>query len=150
MTAIPQLTTESAKAYAAFVAYAQLGPERSHEGVARRCSKSIGLIHRWSRTHSWVTRVRAYDAELVEAAAEQHRAQYLADLEAHRTRSMQMGRALFALAAKLLNRLQAEIETVEVNANTLTLCAKAIVTAADLEAHALGIEQLFAQFDEPL
>jgi hypothetical protein len=55
---------ESAKAYDAFSAYANLGPQRSLAAVGKELGKSEGLIERWSRRYDWGTRVRAFDAHL--------------------------------------------------------------------------------------
>src|SRR3954447_21109483 len=52
---------ESAKAYAAFACYRDLGPERSTRKVAQRLGRSVALIQRWSRRHAWVARAGAYD-----------------------------------------------------------------------------------------
>ena len=54
---------ESAKAYEAAKIYFETGAERSCESVSQRCSKSIALIWRWSKRHSWVFRAEQYDKE---------------------------------------------------------------------------------------
>lgn len=56
--------TETPKAFAAFCAYRDLGPERSIEKVGQKLGKSKALIERWSRKHEWVSRVVAYDVRL--------------------------------------------------------------------------------------
>ena len=52
---------ESAQAFAAFSAYLEMGPERSIRAVSQELGKSKTLIDRWSRTHNWVERCRAWD-----------------------------------------------------------------------------------------
>jgi hypothetical protein len=59
-----QQPRESAKAFAAFSLYLSLGPERSLAEVARKLSKSEGLIARWSSKFDWPARVAAYAAHL--------------------------------------------------------------------------------------
>lgn len=54
---------ESTPAYAAFVAYRDMGAERSCAKVARELGKSCTLVTRWSARHRWVERVTAWDAE---------------------------------------------------------------------------------------
>ena len=55
---------ESAKAFAGFTTYADLGPKRSLAAVGQALGKSVGLIERWSRRHDWVNRAQAHDAHL--------------------------------------------------------------------------------------
>jgi len=54
---------ESAKAFAAFVVYRDMGEERSLEKVAQELGKSVSLLQRWSSQHEWVTRVLAWDTD---------------------------------------------------------------------------------------
>ncbi len=65
---------ESAKAYAAFVVYRDMGLERSIQKVAQKCAKSCSLLKRWSSDYAWVDRAWDYDRHLQELrlrAAEQ-------------------------------------------------------------------------------
>lgn len=56
---------ESDVAYAAFVAYRDMGAEvRSVRGVAQKLAKSRSLISRWSQTHDWADRVQAWEQHL--------------------------------------------------------------------------------------
>jgi hypothetical protein len=73
--AFDQQPNESAKAFAAFNAYLQLGAQRSTAAVAKELQKSEQLIRRWCTRHRWVERCEAYDRHLV---AKQHEAQELA------------------------------------------------------------------------
>jgi hypothetical protein len=57
---------ESAKAYAAFRAYLESGPERSLAAVAQKLGKSKTMIERWSRKFDWTARVLAHAAHLAE------------------------------------------------------------------------------------
>ena len=59
-----QQPKESAKAFAAFSLYLNLGPQRSLAEVARKLNKSEGLIARWSSKFDWPARVGAYAAHL--------------------------------------------------------------------------------------
>lgn len=52
---------ESLKAFGAFQMYLEMDVQRSLDAVAQKCSKSIGLINRWSGAHQWVERVRAWE-----------------------------------------------------------------------------------------
>lgn len=55
-----QKPDESAKAFAAFSEYLNMGPQRSLEGVSRKVGKSKALMERWSKRHNWVARVEAH------------------------------------------------------------------------------------------
>jgi len=64
-----KLETETAKSYAAFCLYRDLGPsKRSYEAVTSVLHPgkpgNISGICRWSRTHNWQERVEAWDKEL--------------------------------------------------------------------------------------
>jgi hypothetical protein len=55
---------ESAKAYAAWTVYRDLGPERSLRKTAQMyygCIKNVHQLARWSRKFDWVERARAFD-----------------------------------------------------------------------------------------
>jgi hypothetical protein len=71
-----QQPRESAKAFAAFSLYLNLGAERSTAAVANKLAKSEQLIRRWSAKFAWIVRVAAHGAhyaiierEAVEAVA---------------------------------------------------------------------------------
>lgn len=55
---------ESAQAYEAFSIYLGMGAERSLSAVAKKLSKSLPLIKRWSREKEWQERIRAYDNDV--------------------------------------------------------------------------------------
>ena len=62
---------ETAKAYAAFCAYRDLGSSRSLDAAfaqAKGCQKGVkrvsGFWQRWSRDNHWINRAEAYDAHL--------------------------------------------------------------------------------------
>jgi hypothetical protein len=61
-----QQPRESAKAFAAFREYLELGPERSLDMVAQKLSKSATVIKRWSAKYDWQMRIRAHAAHLAE------------------------------------------------------------------------------------
>ncbi len=70
-----QKPNESAKAFAAFNAYLQLGAQRSTQAVANQLQKSEQLIRRWCTKYAWVERANAYEKHLI---ATQNAAQELA------------------------------------------------------------------------
>src|ERR1039457_4817385 len=62
--AFEQLPKESAKAFAAFSLYLNLGAERSTREVGKQLGKSEGLIERWAAKFDWTSRVAAHAAHL--------------------------------------------------------------------------------------
>jgi hypothetical protein len=64
--AFEQLPKESAKAFAAFSLYLNLGAERSLAAVAQKLSKSEQLLKRWSVKYDWQARVKTHGAHLSE------------------------------------------------------------------------------------
>ena len=71
-----QLPKESAKAFAAFTAYLNLGPERSVATVGEQLGKSGSLLERWAKRFDWTARAHAHAAHL--AAVEREAAEALA------------------------------------------------------------------------
>lgn len=65
-----QQPNETAKAFAAFSLYLNLGPERSLEAVRRKCGKSSRLIQKWSSRWNWTERVEAHTAYLAKVERE--------------------------------------------------------------------------------
>jgi hypothetical protein len=59
-----QQPRESAKAFAAFSLYLNLGAERSTAKVAKQLAKSKQLVRRWSAKFGWSDRVAAHGAHL--------------------------------------------------------------------------------------
>ena len=55
---------ESAKAFAAFSEYLNMGAGRSLGAVAQRLHKSVTMLGRWSRKYDWPARVQAHGAHL--------------------------------------------------------------------------------------
>ncbi len=62
--AFEQQPRESAKAFAAFRAYLEIGPERSLAAVAEKLGKSKVMMEKWSRKFDWAARVAAHGAHL--------------------------------------------------------------------------------------
>jgi hypothetical protein len=58
-----RLVKESAPAFAAFVRYRDMGPDRSLARVARELGKSTTIVERWSARDHWVARVAAWEVE---------------------------------------------------------------------------------------
>ncbi len=56
--------TESEPAFAAFMAYREMGLDRSIRAVAAKLERSLTLIGGWSSKHDWPARAAAWDRQL--------------------------------------------------------------------------------------
>jgi hypothetical protein len=143
-----QLPTESAKAYAAFVAYAEMGSQRSQEAVSQQLSKSRQIISRWSAQHRWQERVRQYDAAVLEEHNAALRAKRNQEIERLRQDALldaktlrQLGRGLSARLGETIKDMKAgDIEPKHV-ASLLRTVAQSLEAATDIDAAALGIDE---------
>lgn len=99
---------ETDPAWAAFIAYRDMGLDRSTAKVSRQVGKNKGLMDRWSSRHGWVERVAAWDAERDRVKREAE----LDETEAMGRRHAQQAQALLqvltAPAVALIKRLQDE------------------------------------------
>jgi prophage DNA circulation protein len=143
-----QLPNESAKAYAAFVAYAEMGSQRSLEKVCQRYAKSIPVLKRWSAQHHWQERVRQYDAAVLEEHNAALRAKRNQEIERLRQDALldaktlrQLGRGLSARLGETIKDMKAEdIEPKHV-ASLLRTVAQSLEAATDIDAAALGVDE---------
>ena len=95
--AFEQQPMESAKAFAAFTAYLNLGPERSVATVGEQLGKSGSLLERWAKRFDWTARVQAHAAHLaavereaVEAVARGKSAEWMTRQQELREREWEM------------------------------------------------------------
>lgn len=166
---IPRHPDESARAYAARVEYVTMGPQRSLEKLAdqRRIkggSKAITPLREWSVRYGWADSARQYDEQVsyltVQEAVDRHRA----DLEAHRKKAMDAGQALYAVAGQLIKTINAALanprkiegrdgkmytlHSIDITSSTFGIAARAMTTALDLEAHALGVDDVLGKLND--
>lgn len=81
---------ESAKAYAAFACYRDLGEDRSLLATGERLKKHPDFLAKWSSRHRWVARAKAFDTHVAILAA----AQAVDDHVATKARHAAAGKAL--------------------------------------------------------
>jgi hypothetical protein len=144
-----QLPTESAKAYAAFVAYAEMGSQRSQEAVSQQLSKSRQIISRWSAQHRWQERVRQYDAAVLEEHNAALRAKRNQEIERLRQDALldaktlrQLGRGMSGKLGETIRNMQpGDIEAKHV-ASLLRTIAQSLEAATNIDAAALGIDEV--------
>lgn len=155
---LPRLDGESTKAYTARREYVLMGPQRSQEAVSKRLGKSRQLMYRWATQYNWTDSARQYDEQISYLTVQQAAEQYQADLAAHRKRAMDASKNLLILAGQLSEAMNTALKSprtvrgedgkvyklhnIEITAGTLGTISKALTTSLDLEAHALGLDQL--------
>ena len=109
-----QQPRESDKAFAAFRAYLDMGPQRSLRDLTRKLDKSLTVLGGWSAKFDWPARVQAHSAHfaMVERqAAEKATALYGADRakrrELEREDEWAMRTELMQAARKVLEKFRA-------------------------------------------
>lgn len=121
------LEEESSKAYEAFSVYRDMGIQRSISKVSEKLQKSYTIIGRWSRTHNWVDRAAAWDAEQDRVVREQQ----LEDIKKMRKNHAKIASAMLVKAAKALQRLPED----EIKASDIS---RMVETASKLERISRG------------
>lgn len=169
---IPREEGESARAHAAKVEYILAGPERSLDKILERVQseyrsgipKRRATLGEWSSRFDWQGQARRYDEMIIQMRTQEATEQYRRDLEDHRKRYGDAGKALYQVAAKLLKQLDAiagqppqtikgadgktyKIPGIELTPATLTTASRAMTIAADLEAHALRLGDVLPRLD---
>ena len=151
--AFEQQPRESAKAFAAFSLYLNLGPQRSTAEVAKKLAKSEQLIRRWSAKFAWTDRVAAHGAHLaiiereaVEAVARSKAAEW----EKRETQLRETEWAMHERAIAAAKRgLDAYMEKDKVYANLADI-ARMLEIASKLGRLATGLDKSNGETaDEP-
>ena len=142
--AFEQQPRESAKAFAAFSLYLNLGPQRSTAAVANKLAKSEQLIRRWSAKFAWTDRVAAHGAHLaiiereaVEAVARSKAAEWEKRETQLRETEWSMHEAAIAAAKR---GLAAYMEKDKVYANLADI-ARMLEIASKLGRLATGLDK---------
>ncbi len=150
---------ETAKSYAAFCLYRDLGSARSLEKARQRLGKSSGYIRQletWSSRYAWLRRSKGYDAYLELLSRREREASYMTDMEAMRQRQKKLSLATFSAAIGLLHkameRLKA-LDAADIDPGKLPAYFRAAAAVAEMatnaEAVALGLHELVSLLDAP-
>lgn len=169
---LPRLEGESARAYAARVEYVTMGAGRSFERLLDRYQSApkarptqrLATLKEWSTRYNWQSSVREYDDQIAFLTVQEAADQYRQDLEKHREKAMEAGRGLYTVAGQLIRtinqalanprKIKGEdgkwytIHDMKFDANTFQIAARAMQTALDLEAHALGVDRVLSNTDD--
>jgi hypothetical protein len=95
---------ETARAFAAFSEYRNLGPERSIEQVSQILSKSVQFLKRWSARWSWVERSALFDDHQRKITQDAFEKSMKADGEKWASRLKRQREEEFELAEMFLSR----------------------------------------------
>jgi hypothetical protein len=156
MAAIERQPLDTPKSYAALCDYCAMGPSRSLDTLCERYrtgtdpappTRRLTSLKDWSRSGDWQARARQYDSQLQQEASAATTSAYLAALEAHRRRAQEAGEGVYIVATRLLRRMNAEIDTLELSPASLGVLLRAYQTALDLEAHALNLDQILPSLE---
>ncbi len=93
---------ESSPAFEAFALYRDMGPSRSLDAVAQKCTKCVSLIRRWSRRWFWVERARSYDIALDSKARKRSEQEAIRQREMMFRRHAEQSRSLQDMASTIL------------------------------------------------
>lgn len=164
---IERLPDETPKAYQARVEYVTAGPQRSLDKLRQHYGRTAAYtrqLEQWSSRYDWVECARKFDEQIAFLTTQEAADAYRRDLEDHRKRYGDAGKALYQVAGAVLQRLGKalaqpptviegkdgrtyEIPGVRVTPELLTTAARAMTIAADLEAHALRLGDILPRLD---
>lgn len=146
-----RLPTETAKAYAAFSVYRDMGDSRSLEKTGQKLGKCKAVMETWSRKHDWVNRVAEWDAEQdllrQKEAIAARRKEHRENLKQFGQNHAQLGKQAFkaaALGTQALVRFlekNPEVESIAEGAQ-LAGIVKTIIPIADFWAKGLAVDRL--------
>lgn len=157
MAIYDRLPTESAKAYDAFCAYRDQGPNRSIRTLAEQLNRSTTLIGRWSGQHNWIERVKEWDTDqdylLQKQAIKNREKEYKEQLNEFRKNHLQVGRAAFKASAQCVKQI---MEFMEANQGVLTLddankaanIVRSLLPVSDMWAKALAVDKLLERMQQ--
>lgn len=152
---------ETARAYAAFLRFRDLGPGRSLAAAYRaatgrqQAGEPSGQWRGWHAAHAWRARAEAWDAHLARQAQAEQEAEHARVLAEYLARQRILAARQHDAALELLNaageRLAAmDPQEIPVAAIPAFLRAAAAVAeaASNAEAQALGVAELLTLLDE--
>ena len=118
---------ETSRAYEAFAAYRDMGPDRSQAKLSRKLGKNARTIADWSTRYEWVKRAEAWDAEQDRIS----RKEQIDEIKKMRKRHADLASAMLVKAARALQRIpEDEIKATDVS--------RMVDTAAKLERISRG------------
>jgi hypothetical protein len=68
----PRGPNETPRAYSAFIAFFELGHDRSLQALADQLGENLGTLKRWSSQHHWTDRLHSFNTGLIQLQAQDH------------------------------------------------------------------------------
>jgi hypothetical protein len=126
---------ETGKAWAAFVAYRDLGNDRSYQKVSEQLSKSATLIKRWAKKFGWKARIVKYEAYIQGVELQS----YMDHRWKAKTKLLKNAQFLQNVGIKELVR---RVKEEEISTEKLRDIMSMIKTGSDVEIKLTGLEEL--------
>lgn len=153
--------TETAKAYARFRRFMEMGEGRLLSKLAIEYGVSLPVISRAASKYHWVSRIAAYEEWVAIKAAEEERderhREHIERLASFRTRSEQMGTGLLSTGAQVLSvanqaiqdmKARGDVMDMRLLASALGAAAKCVTEGRNLTAQSLALEALLSGIDD--
>lgn len=146
---IPYATGERSRAYEAKVQYLLMGQYRNLRDVATKSRASQAQVNGWASAYDWGSAAREYDEAVASHKIKLAEETYKRDVEEYMSRYRETGRELQETAMELLRAMRGKIQSkdFQITQNSLGLASRALMAAADLEAHSLRISEILPQFE---
>jgi hypothetical protein len=152
---------ETARAYAAFLRYRDMGPGRTLADAYRqasgkgKASAPSGQWTGWYAAHRWRERAEAWDAHLAILAQREREQEHLRQLDAYRARQRRLARRNAEAALLLLKRAVERLNTLATEELTPALLPAFVRAAAavaeqatNAEAQALAVAELLTLLEK--
>lgn len=107
----PRRPAETPRAFAAFLAYFQLGPARSLPAVADKLGENPGTVKNWSSKFDWADRLQDYHSGILQAQARDQAALQLQQAADWNRRLEQFREQEWEVAQQLLAAARCFLET---------------------------------------
>ena len=137
----PQAKGESDRAFEAFRAYLELGPQRRYAAVGRKVGASLRTVKRWASDFDWRGRIKTYSAQLAEQYAETESAVQREELLDAAARAKAFRDRQYALAEALLDAAERYLENMDaddLDQMSFADACKALEVASRLGGQAAG------------
>ena len=137
----PQATGESDRAFEAFRAYLELGPQRRYAAVGRKVGASLRTVKRWASDFDWRGRIKNHSAHLAEQYTDTASAVQREEFPDAPARAKTFRDRQYALAEALLEAAEQYLESMDAgdpDQMSFSDACKALEIASRLGGQAAG------------
>ena len=139
--AFPRVPGETPRAFAAFLAFFQLGQGRSHQAVADKLGEGMPTVRNWASRYGWSERLHAYYSGLMQQVARDQAAVQRREAEEWAGRLQHFREQEWDVAQKLITAAQCFLETFgdeELHKMTLAQVSRALKISSVIGRQALA------------